>query len=154
MTWRFLEDFTRGERFTSAALTVSEADILDYAQKYDPQPFHADKEKAKDGLFGDIVASGFQTCALTFKLFYETGVISACNMGAPAVDEVRFLKPLRPGDTLHVEVDVLEVRPSATKPGRGILTLRYRTFNQRGEMMASLLIPHLVRRRPAEAAKR
>ncbi|MFO0995459.1 MAG: MaoC family dehydratase [Alphaproteobacteria bacterium] len=149
MTGRYLEDFSPGERFTSARLTVSEADILDYAHKYDPQPFHADKEKAKDGLFGDIVASGFQTCALTFKLFYETGVISACNMGAPAVDEVRFLKPLRPGDTLHVEVEVLEARPSATKPGRGILKLLYRTFNQRGEMMASLVIPHIVRCRPA-----
>ena len=154
MTWRFLEDFAPGQRFASAALTVSEADILDYARKYDPQPFHADKEKAKDGLFGDIVASGFQTCALTFKLFYETGVISACNMGAPAVDEVRFLKPLRPGDALHVEVEVLEVLPSTTKPARGILKLHYRTFNQRGEMMASLVIPHIVRRRPAESAQR
>lgn len=149
MSWRYLEDFKPGEKFTSAPLTVSEQDILDYAHKYDPQPLHADKEQAKRGLFGEIVASGFQTCALSFKLFFETGVITACNLGAPAVDEVRFLKPLKAGDTLQVEVEVLKVRPSATRPGRGILTLAYRTINQRGETMATMIIPHITRCRPA-----
>lgn len=95
------------------------------------------------------MASGFQTCALSFKLFFETGVITACNMGAPAVDNVRFLKPLKAGDTLQVEVEVAEVRPSKTKPGRGIMVLNYRTTNQRGETMCTMTIPHIVRRRPA-----
>lgn len=149
MTWRYLEDFKIGETFTSAKLTVTETDILDYAHRYDPQPFHKDKEAAKHGLFGDVVASGFQTCALTFKLFHETGIISACNMGAPAVDEVRFLKPLKANDTLQVEVEVAAARPSASKPGRGILVLKYRTTNQRGETMATMVIPHIVRRRPS-----
>jgi acyl dehydratase len=149
VTARYLEDFKVGEKFTSAKLTVSEADILDYAHKYDPQPFHKDKEAAKKGLFGDVVASGFQTTALSFKLFFETGVITACNMGAPAVDNVRFLKPLKAGDTLQVEVEVAEVRPSKTKPERGILVLNYRTTNQRGETMCTMTIPHITRRRPA-----
>ncbi len=148
MTARYLEDFKVGERFRSAALTVSEADILHFAHLYDPQPIHNDKAVAKTGLFGDIVASGFQTCALSFKLFFETGVIAACNLGAPAVDEIRFLKPLRAGDTLEVEVEVIEARPSS-KPGRGVLVLKYRTMNQTGEVMASMIIPHIVRRRPA-----
>lgn len=149
MTTRYLEDFKVGEKFTSAKVHVSEADILDYAHKYDPQPFHKDKEAAKHGLFGEVVASGFQTCALSFKLFFETGVITACNMGAPAVDNVRFLKPLKAGDTLQVEVEVAEVRPSKTKPGRGIMVLHYKTTNQRGETMCTMTIPHIVRRRPA-----
>ncbi|MFN0041850.1 MAG: MaoC family dehydratase [Alphaproteobacteria bacterium] len=147
MTWRYLEDFKLGERFVSAKLTVSEADILEFARNYDPQPIHNDKEKAKDGLFGDIVASGFQTCALSFKLFFETGVIAACNLGAPAVDDIRFLKPLRAGDTLQVEVEIAEARPSS-KPGRGVLVLKYATRNQRDEIMATMVIPHIVRRRP------
>lgn len=146
---RYLEDFRVGEIFTTAKLTVTEADILDYAHRYDPQPFHKDKEAAKHGLFGEVVASGFQTCALSFKLFFETGVITACNMGAPAVDEVRFLKPLKANDTLQVEVEVAAVRPSSSKPERGILVLKYRTINQRGETMCTMTIPHIVRRRPA-----
>src|SRR3546814_1387604 len=85
---------------------------------YDPQPFHLDKEAAAEGPFNGLIASGFQTLAVAFRIFYQTGIINACSMGSPGLDELRWLRPVRPGDTLKVTATVREKRPSKSKPDR------------------------------------
>ena len=144
----YFEDFKPGDRFESATLTITERLIVDYARLYDPQPFHTDPEAAKASIYGGLIASGGQTIALSFKLFLETGVLSACSLGSPGLDEVRWKAPIRPGDTLRVVAEVLEARPSASKPDRGIVRIRYTTLNQRGEAVTSLIGNQLCRRRP------
>ena len=146
---RYFEDFKPGDRFESERLTVTERLIVDYARLYDPQPFHTDPEAARASIYGGLIASGGQTIALSFKLFLETGVLSACSLGSPGLDEVRWKAPIRPGDTLRVVAEVLETRPSASKPDRGIVRILYTTLNQRGEAVTSLIGNQLCRRRPA-----
>lgn len=147
----YFEDFKPGDRFESAPLTITERLIVDYARLYDPQPFHTDPEAAKASIYGGLIASGGQTIALSFKLFLETGVLSACSLGSPGLDEVRWKAPIRPGDTVRVVAEVLETRPSASKPDRGIVRILYTTLNQRGEAVTSLIGNQLCRRRPASS---
>ena len=101
---------------------------------------------------GFVLPHGFQTMALTFRLFVQTRALAACSLGSPGVDEVRFLRPVRPGDTLRASVQVLEQRPSTSKPDRGIVRLHWTTINQRGEPVLTLTSMQLVRRRPAAGA--
>jgi acyl dehydratase len=149
MTGRTFDDFEVGERFTSPGITVSEAQILDFALAYDPQPFHLDKEAATASLYGGLIASGFQTLALGFRAFYQAGVINHCSLGSPGLDELRWLKPVRPGDTLHTEVEVKSKRASRSKPDRGVLYLAWEVKNQTGEIVMTLTGMHLLRRRAA-----
>jgi len=144
----YFEDFKVGDRFESATLTMTEALIIEYARFYDPQPFHTDPEAAKASVYGGLIASGLQTIGLSFKLFFETGVLSACSLGSPGLDEIRWKAPVRPGDTLRVVAEVLEVRPSSSKPDRGIVKIFYTTLNQRGETVTTLIGNQLCRRRP------
>ena len=145
----YFEDFKPGDRFESATLPITETLIVEYARFYDPQVFHVDPEAAKATLYGGLIASGLQTIGLTFKLFFETGVLSACSLGSPGLDEIRWKAPVRPGDTLRVAAEVLEVRPSSSKPDRGIVKILYTTLNQRGEPVMTLIGNQLCRRRPA-----
>ena len=145
---RYFDDFLPGERFESAPLLVTEALILEFARFYDPQVFHTDPVAARATVYGGLIASGLQTIALTFKLFFETGTLQACSLGSPGLDEIRWRVPVRPGDTLHVVVVVLESRPSASKPDRGIVRVRYTTLNQRGETVMTLVGNQLLSRRP------
>ena len=146
---RYLDDFELGERFVSPGITVTEAEIIDFALKYDPQPFHLDAPAAAASHYGGLIASGFHTLALGFRLFIQSGVLAACSMGSPGIDELRWLAPVRPGDTLHTKVEVMEVRPSQSKPDRGILRLAYAVINQHGDAVLSFTIHHLVRRKKA-----
>jgi acyl dehydratase len=145
---RFLDDLSVGERFMSAGTTLTEAQIIEFALQYDPQAFHVDADAAARSAYGGIIASGFQTIVLTFRLFIQTDVFAESSMGSPGMDELRWLAPVRPGDTLHAEVEVLEITPSRSKPDRGIARLAYQTINQRGEKVASFIISHLLRRAP------
>jgi acyl dehydratase len=145
---RYFDDFVPGERFESAPLLVTEELILEFARFYDPQVFHTDPVAARATMYGGLIASGLQTVALTFKLFFETGTLQACSLGSPGLDEIRWTVPVRPGDTLHVVVVVLESRPSASKPDRGIVRVRYTTLNQRGETVMTLVGNQLLSRRP------
>lgn len=149
MTGRTFDDFEVGERFTSPGITVSEAQILDFALAYDPQPFHLDKEAAARSLYGGLIASGFQTLALGFRAFYQAGVINDCSLGSPGLDELRWLKPVRPGDTLHAEVEVKSTRASRSKPDRGIVHMDWEVKNQAGEVVMTFTGIHLLRRRAA-----
>ncbi|UCV18325.1 MaoC family dehydratase [Ferribacterium limneticum] len=149
MDTRFLDDLTPGQRFTSPGLTLTEAEIIDFAWRYDPQPFHLDANAAADSPYGGLIASGFQSLAICFRLFIQSGILAESSLGSPGIDELRWLAPVRPGDTLHSEIEVLEVRPSNSKPDRGIARLKYQAVNQRGEAVLSFIVMHLLRRKPA-----
>ncbi len=148
MAERYFEDFTEGERFVSASATLSEALITEFARDYDPQPFHVDPQAAQESHFGGLIASGFQTMALAFRLFYQEGLITACSMGSPGMDKIRWHRPVRPGDAIPSEVEVRELRPSETKPDRGYGTLAYRVLNQDDEIVMTFTCTLIMRRRP------
>ncbi|MGE5201550.1 MAG: MaoC family dehydratase [Acidobacteriota bacterium] len=133
MTDHYFEDFAVGDRFKTRGVTLTESMIVDFALRHDPQPFHIDIEAAKASIYGGLIASGFQTLALGFRMVLETGVFRAASMGSPGFDELRWLRPVRPGDTLHTEFEVLETKPSSSKPDRGIARIKYWIKNQSGE---------------------
>ena len=147
MDTRFLDDLAAGQTFTTNGVTLTEGDIIDFAWRYDPQPFHLDVGAATRSPYGGLIASGFQSLALCFRLFIQTGVFRESSIGSPGIDELRWLAPVRPGDTLHCAVDVLEVKPSASKPDRGIARLKYRAINQQGVAVLSFIVMHLLRRK-------
>ena len=141
-----------GQRIDTTGVTLSEGEIIDFALRFDPQPFHLDVEAAKDTIFGGLIASGFHTMALTFRLYVQTNALAAASLGSPGIDEVRWLRPVRPGDTLRATIEVLDSRPSTSKPDRGIVSVKYTTFNQHGEPVMTMLSKQLMRRRPADHA--
>jgi acyl dehydratase len=145
----YLEDLNEGRIFRTGGVTFTEADIIDFAWRYDPQPFHLDTGAAERSPYGGLIASGFQSLAMCFRLFIQSGVFMESSLGGPGIDELRWLAPVRPGDTLRCEVEVLEVRPSVSKPDRGIARLRYRAINQRDEAVLTFIVIHLLRRRTA-----
>ena len=155
-TLLYLEDLQPGQRFVSGTLTVSEADIHRFARDFDPQPFHLDDAAARETLFRGLAASGWHTAALTMKLMVGSGPPLAGGILGTG-GEISWNLPMRPGDTLQVHTEVIEVTPSRSRPERGVATLRNETRNQRGEVVqtfvARLIVP---RRRPAarsEAAR-
>ena len=145
---RYFDDFKPGDRFPTAPLLVSEALVVEFGRFYDPQPFHVDAQAAKDTIYGGLIASGLQTIAITFKLFLETGVLAASSLGSPGLDDIRWKAPVRPGDTVHVVAEVLEARPSTSKPDRGVVRMLYTMLNQRGEAVMTMIGNQLLRRRP------
>lgn len=149
MDTRYLDDLTPGQHFTSPGLTLTEAEIIDFAWRYDPQSFHLDANAAANSPYGGLIASGFQSLAICFRLFIQSGILAESSLGSPGIDELRWLAPVRPGDTLHSEIEVQEVRPSNSKPDRGIARLKYQAANQRGEVVLSFIVNHLLKRRPA-----
>jgi len=144
----YFDDFETGQRFTTKGATLSEAQILSFAWQYDPQPFHIDAEAAKDSIYGGLIASGFQTMVTAFRLFYAEGLINAASLGSPGLDELRWLKPVRPGDTLHVICEIGDMRPSASKPDRGIMHMHHAIHNQHDEVVMTYTAIQIVARRP------
>jgi acyl dehydratase len=147
MSVRFFEDFAVGDRFATGSVTIGESDILEFGRRYDPQPFHIDPAAAKESIFGGLIASGFQTLASGFRLIWDAGMFQGSSLGSPGIDEVRWLKPVRPGDTLRVEGEVMEIRASNSKPDRGIVRFTYRYFNQKDEVVLTMSAMQLIRRR-------
>jgi len=147
MVERYFDDFKVGDKFTTASKTVTEAMIVEFAKVYDPQSFHVDPMAAKSSIYGGLIASGFQTLALGFRLIWDTGLFKAASMGSPGFDDLRWLRPVRPGDTLHVEMEVTESRPSQSKPDRGIMRAAYKYVNQKGEAVLSYTAMHLLKRK-------
>ena len=145
----YFEDFEVGRRFTTLGLTLTEAEIIHFALTYDPQPFHTDVEAAQRSPYGGLIASGFQTIALVFRLFAQTGALAAASIGGSGMDEIRWYVPVRPGDTLHAEVEVIERRPSASRNDRGYVRFRYAGVNQHGERVLSFLANQLLLKRGA-----
>jgi acyl dehydratase len=147
MTERYFDDFAVGDRFTTRGVTLTESMIIDFALAYDPQPFHIDVEAAKQSNYGGLIASGFHTLALGFRMVLETGIFRAASMGSPGFDELRWLKPVRPGDTLHTELEVMDKKPSSSKPDRGMMRAAYRIKNQKDEDVLTFLSMHLLKRK-------
>lgn len=145
---RYLDDFAVGDTFMSPGVTLTESQIVDFALTYDPQPFHLDTQAAAASPYGGLIASGFQTLALGFRLFIQSGMLGESSIGSPGIDELRWLAPVRPGDTLRTVVRVLEVKPSRSKPDRGIARMRYAVLNQRDEEVLTMVAMHLLRCRP------
>ena len=144
----YFEDFHVGQVVESAKKTLGEAEIVDFARNYSNLPYHTDPEAAAMSMFGGIVAPGYQTAALTFGLFVDTGTFRACGMGSPGIDRLRWLKPVRAGDTLQVFAEIVEVSPAREEGGRDAVRISYETRNQKGEAVMTLTSLHFVRRRP------
>jgi len=151
VTDRYFEDFKLGERFISGGMTLTEAAIIDFARQWDPQPFHIDTEFAKKWQYGGLIASGLHTMCVTLKLWLELGVLKASSLGSPGLGETQFPRPVRPGDTLRVVTDIVELRASASKPDRGICRLRQVTINQRGEHVMEQETTVFLKRRPVSS---
>lgn len=143
----YFEDFYVGRKFESPAVTVSESEMLDFAGRFDPQPFHLDKAAAERTQFGGLIASGFHTLSVSFGLFFRLRVVEHANLGSPGLEEVRWLKPMRPGDSVHITAEVTALRPSQSKPDRGVVWMRHDTYNQHGELIMTVNCMHMLRRR-------
>jgi len=147
---RYCEDYEPGAVHEFGPVVVEEAEVLEFARRYDPQPFHTDPEAAKQGLYGSLIASGWQTCAWMMREFADHYLDSASSLGSPGVDELRWWLPVRPGDTLMVRFTILETKRSRSKPDRGVVRTFIETFNQNQEVVMSLTAVNFVlcRERP------
>jgi acyl dehydratase len=146
MAGRWFEDFKVGDTIETEGVSVTEAMIIGFAFQYDPQPFHLDTEAASRSPYGGLIASGFQTLALTFRLFRDTGAITGTSLGEAGADELRWLRPVRPGDILRVRVVVAGLLPSR-RADRGMVRLAYTTLNQHSEAVMTVIVNHQVMRR-------
>jgi acyl dehydratase len=142
----YLDDLFVGQRFTSRTHVIDEAEIKDFARKFDPQPFHLDEDSAKTTLFAGLAASGWHTAAITMRLLVECGLPLAGGI-IGAGGEIAWPKPTRPGDRLQVESEVMEISPSRSRPDRGIARARSLTRNQRNEVVQELTATLIVPRR-------
>jgi acyl dehydratase len=145
---RYFEDFQVGQVHELGSYVVSREEILAFARQYDPQPFHLDDEAGRQSIFGSIIASGWQTAAICHRLLVESLLKSSASMGSPGLDELRWLLPVKPGDTISASIEVLAVTPSRSKPDRGSLKTRMEVRNQRGEVVMTETASVLFRRRP------
>jgi acyl dehydratase len=143
----YLNDLQVGQRFTSGTHALDEAQVIAFASQFDPQPFHIDGAAAKGTMFGGLVASGWHTAAITMRLMVQGGVPIAGGL-VGAGGEIRWPTPTRPDDVLHVESEVLEIKPSRSRPDRGIVKVRSETRNQRDEVVQVLDAALVVPRRP------
>ena len=148
MTGRYLEDFAVGQTFGSGRRRIEKRRIETFAAEFDPQPFHLDEQAARNTLFGGLAASGWHTAALSMRLLVESELKPAGGIIGAGFDELRWPRPVRPDDELRVESEVLEVRPSQSRPNEGLLKLRMTTLNQNGEAVQVAIGYLLVQRRP------
>ncbi len=144
---RWYEDYETGEVIEAAGVTITEADILDFAFRYDPQPFHLDKAAAEASIYRGLIASGWQTGVLGFRMLLQKGLLGKGSMGSPGLDELRWYLPVRPGDTLYAKARIEEMRESQSKPDRGIVKMKYWVENQKGETVMSFFGNQLVKKR-------
>jgi acyl dehydratase len=145
---RYFEAFVPGTVFDAGSFTISEAQIIGFARQYDPQVFHVDPVAATSSTFGGLIASGWQTVALTMRQLIDHVFGETAGLGSPGVDELRWLVPVRPGDTLSIQVSVLEARPSRSKPDRGLMRFKVEATNQDGVLAMTLVGLAFIRRQP------
>ena len=135
---KYWEDFKLGERAELGRHTFTEQEIVAFGRQYDPQPFHIDPEKARDSAFGGLIASGWQTCAVGMRLMVDAYISQTVSLGSPGIDNIRWLKPVRPGDTISYRRVVLESRASTTRKGVGLVKHRWEAVNQRDELVLTM----------------
>jgi acyl dehydratase len=150
INWYF-EDFEPGRVIEVGSRTVSEEEILAFATQFDPQPFHVDRDAAAKSIYGGIIASGWHTCSLMMRLIVDGFLSTAAGMGSPGVDEIRWVRPVRGGDTLTVTSTVLDARVSSSKPDRGVVHTMWEAKNQHGETVATIKGMGMFLRRPEGA---
>jgi acyl dehydratase len=143
MAVRYFEDFKVGDKFAGGSVDVTQDAIIAYARQFDPQPFHTDPVAAKATLFGELVASGWHTASMTMALFATSEIRIVNGVIGGGVEQLSWPRPVRPGDRLAVRSEVLEVRPSRSKPDRGMIRVRVETVNQNGDIVQSF-VPQLV----------
>lgn len=147
----YWEDFVVGDRMTLGTKTFTEEEIIRFAKEFDPQPFHVDKEKAEQSFFGGIIASGWHTCSVAMRMMCDAYLNESASIGSPGVENIRWLEPVRPGDTLRAERVILESRASSSKADIGIVKSRWEMFNQHNELVMSMEgISMFKRRTPAQ----
>ena len=144
----YFEDFPAGRVDESPPRTITREEMLDYARKYDPQPFHLDEAAAKKTIYGGLIGSGWLTVAVMMRLLWETVLQNVVSLGSPGSDEIRWLKPVRPGDTLRARFTILEAIPSRSKPDRGVVKTLTEIFNQDGEIVMTQRGMGMFGRRP------
>ncbi len=145
---RYFEDFAPGQVLELGSRTISRESMLAFAREFDPQPFHVDEEAAKRSIYGGLLASGWHTCSLWMRILCDGLLADTASLGSPGIDELRWLKPVRPGDTLSVRMTILEAIPSRSKPDRGLLRSLTEMRNQRGEVVLTARGLSLLGRRP------
>ena len=151
MAARYLEDFSVGQVFETEPVQLNQDDIVEFGQRYDPQVIHTDPDGAKETYFKGLIASGHQTIGVAFSQFIRLGLFAENSLGGPAMDEVRWASPVRPGDALVTAVEVLEIRKSKSRPDRGTIRLQFRTRVD-GNDVSSFSTTTFLRRRPTEDA--
>lgn len=147
-TFYYWEDFTAGSTFTLGERIVTEEEIIAFAKQFDPQPFHTNKEAAAASHFGGLVASGWHTAAITMRIMVDEYLASSSSMGSPGIDNLRWLKPVRPGDTLKVSMDIVSTRASQSRPNMGTVNSLWRVHNQHGEEVMTMEGVTMFGRRP------
>jgi acyl dehydratase len=151
----YFEDLVPGSTITHGPRTITRQEIVAFAAEFDPQPFHLDEEAAKKTMLGGLAASGWHTCAIMMRLLYD-GFIqgkNAASMGAPSVDEVKWLKPVRPGDALSMRLTLLDKRESRSRPDMGFVQCRCELLNQHDEVVLEAIYPGMFAKRSREAAE-
>ena len=145
---RYLEDLEPGDKFVSGRLSVEAERIKSFAAEFDPQPFHLNEDSARDSFFNGLAASGWHTAAMTMRLLVESDFKPAGGIIGAGFDDMRWPRPVRPGNELHVESEVLEVRPSKSRPDQGLIKVRTTTLNQNNEPVQVFVGNLIVLRRP------
>lgn len=149
----FYEDLAIGTTRNFGAYEVTREEVMEFASKYDPQPFHLDDEAAAQTHFGRLSASGWHTCSMTMRMMVDNMMNEkSAGLGSPGVDQLRWKKPVYPGDTLRCETEVIEKRRSASRPEMGIFKSRIRTFNQNDEIVLEMVSNALIRTRDPEGS--
>jgi acyl dehydratase len=150
MPGRYFEDYAVGQKFGSGTVTVTAERIKSFAREFDPQPFHTDEEAARHTFFGGLVASGWHTAAMSMRLFVESDITPEGGSIGAGGSDLSWPRPTRPGDTLRIESEVLELRPSKSRPGIGIMRVKLLTYNQANEIVQIAHPTMIVPRRPAQ----
>lgn len=144
---RYFEDYEPGGIYEFGSATITEAEIIDFAQRFDPQTMHTDPVQAKTSRFGGLVASGWHTVGIAMRLYVDHYLSHVASLASPGVDELRWPNPVRPGDVLRIRVSILDARASRSKPDRGVVRCRLEALNQGDEVVLSMLAMSIVGRR-------
>ena len=134
----FWEDFKTGERKNIGSVVVDKNEVIEFATRYDPQPFHVDEDAAKKSIYGGLIASGWHTCAMVMRLMCDAYLLESASLGSPGLENVRWLRPVRPGDTLTAYRTIEETRVSSSRPDRGIVKTLWEVENQKGELVLAM----------------
>jgi acyl dehydratase len=148
---RHWEDFQVGEVEQIGTRKVARDEVIAFAREYDPQPFHVDEGAAAKSMYGGLIASGWHTCAMVMRMMCDAYLLDSASVGSPGIDNLKWLKPVRPGDTIRAQRTTLESRASKSRPDIGIVKNRWEVFNQEGEMVMSMEGYGMFRRRDAGA---